>query len=75
MRPFGALLLALGTLLGCAVGVAILFGVQPPGVSWLVAVGLAKLTLIASGGLMAGGALLLRLAKRSDERARLGTGS
>lgn len=71
MRPLGALLLALGALLGCAVGVAILFGVQPLGVSWLVAVGLAKLTLVAAGGLMAGGAVLLRLAKRSEDRSRL----
>jgi hypothetical protein len=74
MRPLGALLLALGVLLGCAVGVALLLGVQLPGVTWLVAVGLTKLTLIASGGLMGAGAVLLRLAKRSDERDRLGAG-
>jgi hypothetical protein len=40
-------------------------------VSWLVAVGLAKLTLIASGGLIAAGAVVQRLAKRADDRARL----
>lgn len=75
MRPLGALLLALGVLLGCAVGVGLLLGVQVPGVSWLVAVGLTKLTLIASGGLMAAGAVLTRLSKRSEGRDRLGTGS
>jgi hypothetical protein len=74
MRPFGSLLLTLGVLLGCAVGVALLLGVQVPGVWWLVAVGLTKLTLIAAGGLMAAGALMIRLAKRSDARDRLGAG-
>ena len=74
MRPFGSVLLALGVLLGCAVGVGLLLGVQVPGVSWLVAVGLTKLALIASGGLMAAGAVLIRLARRSDERDRVGTG-
>jgi hypothetical protein len=74
MRPLGTLLLALGALLGTVVGVGILLGVQLPGLSWLVAVGMVKLALIASGGLMAGGAVLIRLARRADERDRLGTG-
>jgi hypothetical protein len=73
MRPLGTLLLALGVLLGCVVGVGILFGVELPGLSWLVAVGLTKLALIASGGLIAGGAVLHRLARRADERGRLGS--
>jgi hypothetical protein len=71
VRPLGTLLLALGVLLGVAVGAGLLLGVQLPGLSRLVAVGLAKLTLIASGGLMAGGAVLHRLAKRAEERDRL----
>jgi hypothetical protein len=71
MRLLGTLLLVLGCLLGCAVGVGLLLGVEVPGVSWLIAVGLVKLTLIASGGLMAGGAVLHRLARRVDERSRL----
>ncbi len=71
MRPLGALLLTLGVLLGGAVGIGILLGVQLPGLSWLVALGLAKLTLIAAGGLMASGAVLIRLANRADERDRL----
>jgi hypothetical protein len=73
MRSLGTLLLALGALLGITVGVSLLLGVQVPGLSWLVAVGLVKLTLIASGGLMASGAVLHRLARRADERARLGS--
>ena len=73
MRPLGTLLFALGILIGCAVGVGLLVGVQVPGLSWLVAVSLVKLTLIASGGLIAGGAVLHRLARRAEERARLGS--
>jgi hypothetical protein len=71
MRLLGTLLLVLGCILGCAVGVGLLLGVEIPGVSWLIAVGLVKLTLIASGGLMAAGAVVHRLARRADERSRL----
>jgi hypothetical protein len=70
VRPLGTFLLALGALLGCAVGAGILLGIGLPGLSWLVAVGLAKLALIASAGLMAGGAVLHRLARRAKERDR-----
>ena len=45
MRPLGTLLLTLGALLGCAIGVGLLLGIQLPGLSWLVAVGLVKLTI------------------------------
>ena len=68
MHLFGSVLLALGVFLGTAVALGITLGVTIPGVSWLIAVGLVKLTLIASGGLMAGGAVLQRLAKRARER-------
>jgi hypothetical protein len=71
MRPIGTVLLTLGVLLGSAVGIGMLLGVSVPGVSWLVAVGLAKLTLIASGGLIAAGATVQRLAKRAEDRTRL----
>ena len=71
MRLLGTMLLALGVLLGAAVGIGILLGVSVPGVSWLVAVGLAKLTLVASAGLMAAGATLHRLARRSEDRPQL----
>ena len=50
------------------VGVAMLAGVAPAEWSWLAAVGLAKLTSVASGGLLAGGATCLRLDKRSARR-------
>jgi hypothetical protein len=74
MCPLGTLLLALGVLLGCIVGAGLLFGVELPGVPWLVAVGLTKLTLIAAGGLMASGAVLHRLARRSEDREALTSG-
>jgi hypothetical protein len=73
MRPLGTLLLALGVLVGCAVGIGLFLGVQIPGVSWLVAVGLVKLTLMTSGGLIAAGAVLHRLARRSEQRDRVST--
>ena len=71
MRVVGSLLLILGVLIGGAVGIGMLLGISVPGVSWVVAVGLAKLTLIAAGGLMAGGAVLQRLATRAEHRDRL----
>jgi hypothetical protein len=71
MRLFGSVLLALGVLLGLAVALAMALGVTIPGVSWLVAVGLVKLTLIAAGGLIAAGAVLQRLAKRAEDREKL----
>jgi hypothetical protein len=74
MRQVGSVLLALGVLLGVGVAIGLLLGVQLPGVPWLVAVGFVKLALIASGGLMAGGAVLQRLARRAEERERLGSG-
>ena len=68
MHLIGSLLLSLGVLLGAAVALGLTLGVTIPGVSWLIAVGLVKLTLIASGGLMAAGAVLQRLAKRAHQR-------
>jgi hypothetical protein len=75
MRQIGSLLLVLGALLGTTVGIGLLLGLHVPGLPWLVAVGLVKLTLVASGGLMAAGAVLQRLAQRSEERERLERGS
>src|SRR4029078_12874357 len=55
MRKLGQLMMFLGASVGVAVGLGILFGVALPGVSWIVGIGLAKLSLVASGGVMAGG--------------------
>jgi hypothetical protein len=63
--------MATGVIVGCFVGIGILSGVTLPGVSWIVAVGLVKLTLLASVGLIGAGATLHRLAKRADDRSRI----
>jgi hypothetical protein len=58
--------------LGAAVGifVALAMGAHRglAGAPWLVNVALAKLGLVAAGGLMAGGAVAVRLAKRHEQR-------
>ena len=56
--------MALGAAVGAAVAVSMLAHVGVAGVPWLVNGALAKLGLVASGGLMAGGAVSVRLAKR-----------
>jgi hypothetical protein len=68
MKGFGKLLIGLGAATGVAVSIAILghFGVA--GAPWLVNVALAKLGLVASGGLMAGGAVSVRLGKRREQK-------
>ena len=69
MKRIGTTLIGLGVAVGAVVGVAILTHTGVPGVPWLVNVALAKLGLIASGGLMTGGAVSLRLAKRREQAA------
>jgi hypothetical protein len=48
-----------------------MFAPDMVGLSWLIAVGLVKLTFVSSLGLIAGGAVLQRIANRSEERERL----
>jgi hypothetical protein len=69
MRRFGQMLLGLGAAVGAGVAVAIVMHTGLPGASWLANVALAKLALVASGGLMAGGAMSLRLARRREQTA------
>ncbi len=72
MRPLGSVLLASGVVVGVGVGIAMLGGVHVlPAVPWIVAVGLTKITLLGSGGLMAVGAICHRLAIRSEQRNAL----
>lgn len=72
MKALGSALMTLGALIGVAVGVAMLAhaGIAAP---WLVNVALGKLGLVASGALMAGGALGVKLGKR-QEQAKLRSG-
>jgi NhaP-type Na+/H+ or K+/H+ antiporter len=71
MRLLGRLLMILGVAAGGAVGLALLFHFSIPGVPWLLALGLAKLTLAASAGLLGAGAFVERLANRHEERLAL----
>jgi hypothetical protein len=67
MRKLSAVMMGLGVLLGTAVSVAMLLDVEI-GLHWMLLVGLAKLTLAGSLGLIAAGAVLRRLAIRADQR-------
>jgi hypothetical protein len=69
MNRIGQVLLGLGVAIGLGVGIAMLAHVGLA-VPWLVNVALAKLGLVASGALMASGAVSLRLAKRQQQRLR-----
>jgi hypothetical protein len=69
MRRLGKALMGVGAGVGTIVGVAALAHTGLAGVPWVVNVALAKLGLVASGGLMAGGAMILRLSRRRDQAA------
>lgn len=72
MRGLAAVLMGLGVLLGAGVSAAMLLHLGIPGLHWLVLVGLAKLTLVGSLGLIGAGAVVRRLAIRAEQRdARL----
>lgn len=71
MHRFGQALLWLGLVIGIVGGVGLTLALHTGGLTWLVAIGLSKLTLLASGGLMAGGAVLQRFARREAERKAL----
>jgi hypothetical protein len=58
--------MGLGAGVGVVVTIAMFAHLGLVGVPWLVNVALAKLGLLASAGLMAGGAVSVRLAKRRE---------
>lgn len=68
MRKFGSFLIGAGVVLGVTVPIAMLGGIPLPALPWLVAVGMAKLVLLGSAGMMAAGAVCIRLARREEER-------
>lgn len=70
LKPLGRTLIIAGATIGLAVGAGIGLGVTIPGLPWLFAVGLIKLTLLGSGVLMGTGAFLERLGRRKEERDR-----
>ena len=71
MRTLGNALMGLGVLVGGGVAVAMLFNIGIPNLSWFVAVGLVKLILAGSLGLIGAGAFIRRLALRAETRDRL----
>ena len=68
MRYFGHFLMGVGAAVVVAVGIAMFAHFGLVGVPWLVNVALAKLGLVASGGLIAGGAIAVRVANRREKR-------
>lgn len=68
MRRVGHFLMALGVGVGGVVALAIGAHAGLAGVPWLVNVALAKLGLLAAGGLIGGGAAGIRLANRRERR-------
>ena len=71
MRRIGQGLLWIGAAVGVATGLGVLSGFHPAGWSWIMLVGSAKLSTLASFGLMAGGAVALRLDGRERQRRKL----
>jgi hypothetical protein len=66
--------MVVGAAIGIAVGVGIGLGISLPGIPWLIAVGLVKLTLLGSAVLMGAGAFMERLSHRKHEQDRLPPG-
>jgi hypothetical protein len=67
MKGFGKFLMGLGAAVGAAVAFALIAHYGIAGAPWLVNVALAKLGLVASGGLMVAGAATVRLAARREQ--------
>jgi hypothetical protein len=64
MRFLGSVLMALGILVGLALGVFILLGGGSFGFTWLVSVAIAKLTFLSSVALLGAGAVFHRIDRR-----------
>ena len=73
MRRIANTLLALGLAVGFADAIAIFFHLGIAGVPWIVNVALAKLGVVAALGLLGGGAVTGRIARREEAR-RLSSG-
>jgi hypothetical protein len=70
----GGLLLGLGLVVGAAAGIGLLFGFEPAQLPReLLNIAAYKLTFLAAGGLLVGGALLLRYGRR-DKPGRTAAG-
>jgi hypothetical protein len=74
MKRVGSALMILGAGVGVVAGLGI-GGAYHLTLPWLVNVALAKLTLVASGGMMAGGAAVRRIGLRRERAAQLPSSS
>ena len=72
MKRLGSVLLVLGALIGVAASLWIAVGLDVAKLPWLISIGLVKLTIGASLGVMGSGAVLTRLANRRDKRLKAG---
>jgi hypothetical protein len=71
----GGLLLTLGLVVGAAAGIGLLLGFEPAQLPReLLNIAAYKLTFLAAGGLLAGGALLLRYGRRERPARDRGLG-
>lgn len=72
MHRLGLLLLWLGAIVGAVVSLGLVVSnvatIELHGLAWWMALGVVKLTLLGSAGLMTAGAALLRIARRARER-------
>lgn len=66
MKPIGKALLVLGALVGVVAGLWVMIGLDKVQLPWLVSVGLVKLIVVASLGIMGAGAGLMRIARRNE---------
>src|SRR5215207_2018351 len=69
MKPLGTILMIGGAAVGFAAGIWVLTGPTSVGLPWPVTVGLVKLTVLGSFGMMGLGAVLTRLANKSTRGA------
>jgi hypothetical protein len=72
MRRVGHVLMGVGGIVGIAAAVWVAIGPDRGGLPWLVSVGLVKLTVLASFGLMAAGATLLRISRPAGKASPQG---
>jgi hypothetical protein len=68
MKKLGSLLMVLGALIGVGASVWIAVGLDVVTLPWLISVGLVKLTIASSLGVMGAGAVLTRIANERDKR-------
>ena len=71
MKRVGGFLIGLGLTVGVGTTLAVFGHIGLAGSPWLINVALAKLAYIASGGLMAAGAVSIRATTRREQARQL----